>query len=122
MRFYRVTREWDDEPAPIAAATLTEAQKWVRDSPILSRDEVLIELIELPKVDKRTVVTLYCGGKPKGMRVLRAWRGTLRGGLRELDPRTSTNPRNRDGQPPEPHAPAGRPARAETGRNQGRAP
>jgi hypothetical protein len=100
MRFYRITQEWRDQGYADRCQivrTLAACAALVReqDYPEL-RVETLVEQVDIPS-GADTIATIWNGGPeclPAGTLISRLWRGTKRGGLRELDPANIDRPLN----------------------------
>ena len=81
MKFYKVTKNVDDE-APYYAAKKTDAHDRAKQAPSHLRDDVRIELVEI-HIDQATVATILSKCAVPEV-VQGTWGLTSRGGLREL--------------------------------------
>lgn len=83
MNAYRVI-DSDDSDAPTRwAGSMSGARDVLRQTEAIFRARILVQLVRV-RTDKAALIALLDQGAP-AWQPLRTWRGTRRGGLREID-------------------------------------
>lgn len=83
MLQYRISEPGNEEFDIVFRNTEKEARDEMRKTPEAYRAAILVELIDVP-TDKASVNAYLNWKRPEGLPALKSWRGTARGGLKEV--------------------------------------